>query len=103
MQADSKLKESFDNKISEALLSNERFLETLKQQQPGATMQMALDTQEHIKMMVTLKMMHQELKEKQEGLDSFWLAHKARMEHVINMCQLNERVEEVYKIQRDNS
>ena len=97
MQADLKLKESFDSKIAEALLSNERFLEALKQQQPGATLQMALDTKEHIKMMVSLKVMHEELKEKQEKLDSFWLVHKAHMEHVIHMCHLNERAEEVYK------
>ena len=96
MQADLKLKESFENKMVEALQSNDRFLEVLKQQQPGATMEMALDTKEHIKMMVSLKLMHQELKEKQDQLNSFWLAHKTRMEHLIHMCNLNERTEEVY-------
>ena len=96
MQADSKLKDSFENKMAEALLSNHRVLEALKQQQPGATMQMALDTKEHIKMMVSLKLMDQELKEKQDQLSNSWLAHKAHMEHLIHMCNLNERTEEVY-------
>ena len=95
MQADLKLKERFESKIAETLLSNNRFLEGLKQQQPGATMQMALDTKEHIKMMVTLKVMSEELKKKQDHLSSFWLAHKARMEHLIQMCHLNEKTEEV--------
>ena len=96
MQADLKLKETFGGKMAEAALSADRFLETLKQQQPGATMQMALDTKEHIKMMVSLKLIQQELKEKQEKLSSFWLVHKAHMEHVIHMCSYNERAEEVY-------
>ena len=96
MQADSKLKESFENKMAEGLLSNNRFLEALKQQQPEASMQMALDTKEHIKMMVSLKMMYRELEEKQGQLSSFWQAHKAHMEQLIHTCQLRERIEEVW-------
>ncbi len=98
MQADLKLKESFESKMAEALLSNDRVLEALKQQQPEAGMQMALDTKEHIKRMVTLKLMHQELKKKQDELNNFWLAHKACMGQLMHICHLNEKIEKVLYI-----
>ena len=95
MQADLKLKDRFESKIAEVLLSVDRVLDVLKQQQPEVTLQMALDTKEHIRMMVSLKLMQQELKEKQEWLSSYWLVHKARLEHVTHVCQLIEKMKEV--------
>lgn len=95
MQADLKLKERFESKMAEALLSSHKFLEALKQQQPEARMQIDLDTKDHIKMMASLKGMHQDLKEKQDQLNTFWLAHKACMGQLMHMCHLNEKIEEV--------
>ena len=96
MQADLKLKESFESKLAAALLSSQKFLEALRKQQPEASMQIGLDTKEHIKMMASLKGLHQDLKDKQDQLNAFWIAHKAHMGQLMHMCHLYEKVEEVF-------
>lgn len=95
LQEDCKLKETLANRLSEVVLVNDGFLETMKHQQSGATMEVALNTKEHIKMMSSLKAMLQELRAKQRQLDSFWLNHKACLDHMIRVCHFDDSAEKV--------
>ena len=93
--ADTELKEAFANKMVQSLLSVDEFLETLKRQQAGSTMEMALDTKEPIKLMSSLKLISQDLREVQNQLVNFWQVHKACMDHLIQVCHLLEDAEKV--------
>ena len=95
MTQDLKLKETLANKMAEAELSTDRFLETLKHQQPMDTLEMAPDTKELITMMASLNGMLQELKAEQGKFDSFWIVHKARVDHMMRKCHFNRSVEKV--------
>ena len=96
MKADTELKEAFANKMTETMFSVDEFLETLQHQQAGTSVGMALETKEHIKLMSSLKLMSQDLREMQKQLVSFWTVHKAHMDHLTQICHLNERAEKVY-------
>ena len=96
MQEDLKLKETLANKMAETELSIDRFLETLKHQRPMDTMEMSPDTKEHITMMSSLNGMLQELKAEQGKFDSFWMVHKARVDHMMRNCHFNRGVDKVH-------
>ena len=95
MTEDLKLKEALANKMAEAELSTDRFLETLKHQLPMETLEMAPDTKEQITMMSSLNGMMQELKAEQGKFDSFWMIHKARVDHMMRMCHFNRSADKV--------
>jgi hypothetical protein len=95
MTEDLKLKEALDNKMAEAELSTDRFLEALKHQQPLDTLEMSPDTKEQITMMSSLNGMLQELKVEQGKFDSFWMIHKVRMDHMMRTCHFNRSAEKV--------
>ena len=95
MTEDLKLKEALNNKMAEAELSTDRFLETLKHQLPLDTMEMAPDTKEQITMMSSLNGMLQEQKAEQGKFDSFWMIHKARVDHMMRMCHFNRSADKV--------
>lgn len=99
MTEDLKLKEALANKMAEAELSTDRFLETLKHQLPLDTMEIAPDTKEQITMMSSLNGMLQELKAEQGKFDSFWMIHKARVDHMMRMCHFNRSAEKVWYMQ----
>lgn len=96
MQEDLKLKETLANKMAEAELSTDRFLEALKHQCPVETAEIAPDTKEVITMMSSLGGMLQELKMEQRKFDSFWKIHKARVDHMMRMCHFNRSAEKVH-------
>ena len=96
MTEDLKLKEALGNKMAKAILSTERFLETLMHQLPLDTMEMAPDTKEQITMMSSLNGMLQELKAEQGKFDSFWMIHKARVDHLMRMCHFNRSAKKVH-------
>ena len=95
MTEDLKLKEALANKMAEAELSTDRFLEQLKHQLPMETLEMTPDTKEQITMMSSLNGMMQELKAEQGKFDSFWMIHKARVDHMMRMCHFNRSADKV--------
>ena len=95
MTEDLRLKEALANKMAEAELSTDRFLETLKHQLPMETLEMTPDTKEQITMMSSLNGMMQELKAEQGKFDSFWMIHKARVDHMMRMCHFNRSADKV--------
>ena len=95
MLEDLKLKETLANKMAEAELSTERFLDTLKQQLPGDSVETAPDTKEQITMMSSLNDMLKELKAEQKKFDSFWAIHKARVDHMMRKCHFERSAEKV--------
>ena len=95
MKEDCDLKRTLSGRLMEAAVSVDNFLENLKSQQPGGAVEMAHDTKELVKLMSSLKMMSQEIGEKQKELSNLWPSHQAKMEHMIHMCQFNDRVEKV--------
>ena len=103
MQEDLKLKETLANKMAEAELSSDRFLDALKHQQPVESIEMSPDTKELLTMMASLGGMLQELKAEQGKFDSFWVIHKARVDHMMRMCHFNRSAEKVYTVVLDRS
>ena len=95
MKDDCDLKRTLSGRLMEAAVSVDNFLENLKSQQPGGAVEMAHDTKELVNLMLSLKLMSKEIGEKQKELSSLWPAHQAKMEHMIRMCQFNERAEKV--------
>ena len=95
MQQDLRLKEALANKMAEAELSTDRFLEALKHQLSLETVEMSPDTKEQLTMMSSLNGMLQELKAEQGKFDSFWMIHKARVDHMMRKCHFNRSTEKV--------
>ena len=95
LQEDLKLKEKLANKMGEAELCTDGFLETLKHQQPEESLELSADSKEVITLMASLRGMMHELKAEQMKFDSFWATHKARVDHMMRMCHFNRSAEKV--------
>lgn len=95
MKADTELKDAFSSKMAETLLSIDEFLESLQHQEVESSVDMALDIKEPVKLMSSLKLILQDLKEMQKRLVNFWQVHKAGLNHMTNACQFSEKAEEV--------
>ena len=95
MQEDLKLKENLVNKIAEAELLIDQFLENLKGQRPDAYKEVSLDIKAYIAMMSSLNSMLQELRADQGKFDSFWTVHKARVDHMMRMCHFTRSAQKV--------
>ena len=96
VKTDTALKEEYASQIAETVFSIDEFLKALKCQQRGTGIEMALDTKEHTQLMSSVKLMSQDLKTVQTRLESFWLNHKAQLDHMVHMCHFNERTDKVY-------
>lgn len=97
VKTDTELKDTFSSKMAETLLSINEFLESLKCQEVDSSVDMAssLDTKEPIKLMLSLKLIAQDLKEMQKRLINFWQIHKAGLNHMTHTCHFSERAERV--------
>ena len=95
MTEDLKLKESLVNKLAEAELSIDRFLEVLKHQHDMGSLEISLGTKDYITMMSSLNGMLEELRNSQAEFDEFWSVHKARVDHMMRMCHFNRTAEKV--------
>ena len=81
--------------MAEAELSADGFLETLKRQYPDESMELSPDTKEVIMMLGSLNGMLTELKAELRKFDSFWVIHKARVDHMMRKCHFNRSAEKV--------
>ena len=95
VKADTELKDAFSSKMAETLLSVDEVLESLKCQEVDSSVDMALDIKEPIKLMSSLKLISQDLKEMQKRLINFWQVHKAGLNHMTHACQFSGKAEKV--------
>ena len=95
MTEDLKLKETLVNRLAEAELSIENFLDVLKCQTDQGTLEISLGTKDYITMMSTLNGMLEDVRNSQSQFDEFWCIHKARVDHMMRMCHFNRSVGKV--------
>ena len=98
VKADTEVKDAFSRKMADALLSIDEFFKSLKCQEDDSSVDIALDTKEPIKLMTSLKLISQDLKEMQKRLVNFWQVHKAGLDHMTQTCHFSERAERVGQI-----
>lgn len=99
MLEDLRLKEGLVNKLAEAELSIDTFLEVLKTQHDLGTMQISLGTKDYITMLSNLNGMVEDVRSKQNEFDMFWTVHKARVDHMMRMCHFNRTAEKVIQFE----
>lgn len=95
MQEDLKLKESLVNRLAEAELSIEHFLDVLKQQHDQGSLEISLGTKDYITMMSSLKGMLEDIQHSQSQFDEFWGVHKGRVDHMMRMCHFTRSADKV--------
>ena len=95
MQEDLKLKESLVNRLAEAELSIDHFLDVLRHQHDQGSLEISLGTKDYITMMSSLKGMLEDIRNSQTQFDEFWGIHKARVDHMMRMCHFNRSTEKV--------
>jgi len=95
MTEDLKLKESLVNRLAEAELSIDHFLEVLKRQHDQGSLEISLGTKDYITMMASLSGMLEDIRNSQGLFDEFWGIHKARVDHMMRMCHFNRTADKV--------
>ncbi len=95
MTEDLKLKEGLVNRLAEAELSIENFLDVLQCQTDQGSLEMSLGTKDYITMMSSLNGMLEDVRNSQSLFDKFWAIHKARVDHMMRMCHFNRSADKV--------
>ncbi|XP_064394255.1 guanine nucleotide exchange factor DBS-like isoform X2 [Halichondria panicea] len=89
MTEDLKLKEGLVNRLAEAELSIDNFLDVLKHQVDQGSLEISLGTKDYITMMSALNGMLEDIRNTMSQFDKFWGVHKARVDHMMRMCHFN--------------
>ena len=87
--------ESLTKRTKETILSVNKLVDSLESQEPSASAVKALDSKELIKLMLSLKLISQELEAKQTELSRVWQIHEAHMKYMTSVCHFNEKAEKV--------
>lgn len=95
MTEDLKLKEGLVNRLAEAELSIENFLDVLQRQTDQGSLEISLGTKDYIIMMSSLNGMLEDVRNSQSQFDEFWSVHKARVDHMMRMCHFNRSADKV--------
>ena len=95
MTEDLKLKEGLVNRLAEAELSIDNFLDVLQRQADQGSLEISLGTKDYITMMSALNGMLEDVRNTMSQFDKFWGVHKARVDHMMRMCHFNRSADKV--------